>query len=330
MIKKFSSSLIVVFIAIAIVSYFTNQATAAVSGACVNCHTMHNSQNGSPVDGDGPNEALLNNDCLGCHTTSGSDPLDDGTNTPFVMLSSASDDNCLAGGFFTTANPADNNGNNTHDIGATALPAGFNSTETSWYTGNTDGLGCAGTNGCHGNQVDLNDMTAISGGHHNPAAVYRMLYVGIAGVVGTGASDYEEDLIATPDAGDPHNIYSAGVNDPSISELCAKCHGDFHNENGSTEDCGASSPWIRHPTDVEIPSSWAIGVETTPLTASDYKNNPVGYDAAIEAGQRKATCLSCHRAHGTANNDLLRWDYSTQVAAGGATYGCLGCHDAQR
>ncbi|MDY6933981.1 MAG: cytochrome c3 family protein [Spirochaetota bacterium] len=330
--KKIALIAMIGFIAVAMVGYFANQAMAGVGGVCSNCHTMHNSQGGVPVDADGPNEVLLNNDCIGCHTSAASDPLDDVNNTPFVMLSGASDDNCLAGGFFTTANPLDDNGNNTHDIGATADPAGFNSAETPWYTGNTgDGLGCAGTNGCHGNQTDLNDMAAIAGGHHNTSLAYRMLYIGTAGVLGTPASDYEEALIGTGGVvTDPHNVYSAGVLDPSISELCAKCHGDFHNESGTTEDCGAASPWIRHPTDVDIPGTWAIGDETNDLTRSDYKNNPVGFVGGTETGERRATCLSCHRAHGTANNDLLRWDYGTQVAAGGNAYGCLGCHDAQR
>jgi len=324
---------IIGFTAIAMVGFLSSQAAADVGGVCSNCHTMHYSQGGTIPTGagtSGPYETLLLNDCLGCHTTAGTDPLDDTYNTPYVMLASATDDNCLAGGFFTTATPADDNSNNTHDIGATADPAGFNATETPWYTGDTNGLGCAGTNGCHGNQTDLNDMEAIAGGHHDTSLAYRMLYVGSTGVVGTGTADYEEGLIAG--SGTNHNIYSAGVTDPSISELCAKCHGDFHNESGSTDDCGAASPWIRHPTDVSIPATWAIGDETTyTLDADDYKNNPVGYDNANEAtGDRNATCLSCHRAHGTANNDLLRWDYSTQIAGGGNDVGCLGCHDAQR
>jgi predicted CXXCH cytochrome family protein len=289
---------------------------------------MHNSQGGAAVNPSGPYETLLVDDCIGCHTTAGSDPYD---GTPYVMLSGATDDNCLAGGFFTGSFTNDNNTNNQHDIGSTNDPAGFNVTETPWYTGAANGLGCAGTNGCHGNQTDLNDMDAISGGHHNTSSTYRMLYVGATAVAGVPASDYEENMIATPDLADPYNVYSAGVLDPSISELCAKCHGDFHNESGSTDDCGAASPWIRHPTDVDIPGTWDIGDEGNALSASDYKNNPVGWDDAVEGtGERKATCLSCHRAHGTANDDLLRWAYSTQVAGSGTLYGCLGCHNLQR
>jgi hypothetical protein len=39
-----------------------------VSGPCSNCHTMHNSQNGSAVDSDGPSSHLLTTSCVGCHS----------------------------------------------------------------------------------------------------------------------------------------------------------------------------------------------------------------------------------------------------------------------
>ena len=324
---------------------------AAVTGVCNECHTMHNSQGGVPMRKSGPQplstplSALLLNDCLGCHTTTGTDPFVDGY--PFVQLASgASDSNCLAGGFFPTIMGMGNNDDDHHGIGNTNEPAGFDSSETDWYTGHSagggEGLGCAGTNGCHGNQTDLDDMAAISGGHHDPNA-YRILFAEVVTtlkpVLGSGAKDYEDAIIDNPNtavvtSGDSQNvnIYSAGVDDPSISELCAKCHGNFHNESGSTEDCGSESPWIRHPTDVDIPTTWAIAKTGYILDGDDYKHNPVGYEDAIfqPASGRRATCLSCHRAHGTANADLLRWDYDTQDAGSGVVYGCLGCHDRQR
>jgi hypothetical protein len=288
-----------------------------------------------------PLSALLVADCLGCHTTDGSDPWD--SPYPYVRLASgASDDNCLAGGFFqVTPDPGDNNGNQNHDIGATALPAGYDTNENEWYTGDINGLSCAGTNGCHGNETNLevDDMKAISGAHHDSTTAYRMLYVDGTPVVGSGATDYEETIIqmpATPvvTSGENQNvnIYSAGVDDPSISELCAKCHCDFHNESGTTEDVlNVNGAWIRHPTDVAIPAEWAIGNAGYTPDGDDYKNNPVGYDnATFDISAKRVTCVSCHRAHGTGNDDLLRWPYSTQVAGGGNEYGCLGCHDKQR
>ncbi|MBW1796078.1 MAG: hypothetical protein JRJ38_16920 [Deltaproteobacteria bacterium] len=328
--------LTVLVAAAALVTVLPGSASAAVQGICSNCHTMHYSQGGTSMHTGwgtgGPYTTLLLNDCLGCHTTTGSDPLVGAY--PYVKLGSgATNDNCLAGGFFRTAGPqtGDNNSNENHDIGATAAPAGFDGAETTWYTGTTNGLGCAGTNGCHGNQSDLDDMAAISGGHHSPSA-YRMLYVGSAGVTGSGVgtNDYEEALISSPSTTAYYNVYSADVSgDTTISELCAKCHGDFHNESGSTTDCGTAGAWIRHPTDNLIPTSWAISSNVGP---DDLKWNPPGYaGATVTAGAERVTCISCHRAHGTAENDLLRFNYGTQLAGQtSSTVGCLGCHDRQR
>ncbi|MDQ7031779.1 MAG: cytochrome c3 family protein [Desulfonauticus sp.] len=301
------------------------QALAVVTGQCSNCHTMHNSQGANSVvstsNGDTVAQgALLNTDCLGCHSTSGSEPYVDGT--PFVKGNGFSDTKCLAGGFFTDDDDP-NHGGKSHSLGSTVTPAGYDGT---WYD-SSSGLSCAGKSGCHGFESATDPTTAIKGGHHgdNPKLGYRMLVVGDRPVAGKGASDYEYSLISTG-SGD-HNVYSAGsINDKAtISELCGKCHGNFHKESGIK----ANDAWIRHPSDVAIPNGWDIATKT--LEASDYINNPVGYeDVADESGTRYVTCLSCHRAHGTGHADLLRWDYSTQVAGSSTTYGCLGCHNKQR
>lgn len=346
--KKTLLTLTIMLAAAALIAAFSSPGTAAVSGVCSNCHTMHNSQGGTPMRVGGilaPLSSLLLNDCLGCHTTTGTEPYNNTTGYPYVMDSTDNftDGYCLAGGFFDPfSSTTDNNSDNNHSLGTQFLPAGYATDEDmgmglDWYTGDTedDGLACAGSNGCHGVHNVVDDMGAISGGHHNPTA-YRMLFVGNTmttdGVVGVGASDYEEDLIATPALADPHNTYSAGVNDPSISELCAICHGNFHNESGGPgTDTGTASPWLRHPTDVVIPSGWIIGAAGYTPDEHDWKHNPVGYDnAVVDEANKRVTCLSCHRAHGTDNDDLLRWAYSTQDAGGGNDYGCLGCHDKQR
>jgi predicted CXXCH cytochrome family protein len=291
----------------------------------------------------GPFGALLTGTCIGCHTGT-DDPLHNTMNTPFVISSTSdfSDDLCLAGGFFPATMVAGNNNNDHHGVISTNIhaPAGFDSGGTFQnYSGGTNGLGCAGTNGCHGNQTDLSDMDAIKGGHHNTSSTYRMLYVGTDKVCGDPAVDYEELIIQTPGTtvsrdgtGQNVNIYSAGstTTDATISELCGKCHGVFHGA-GTTN---AASEWIRHPSDVELPTDWTM-TGTYDFDGDDAKNNPFGYTNAVYTGNNtQATCLSCHRAHGTANNDLLRWAYITQLAGQAAgsqiDYGCLGCHNAQR
>jgi len=321
---------------------------AAVSGVCSNCHTMHNSQGGVPMRTDGPEplttplSALLLNDCMGCHTTTESDPFVDGY--PYVQLTTGAgnDSNCLAGGFFppTPEMGMGNNDDNHHGMGNINDPAGKQT--GSFYQG-ANGLSCAGINGCHGNETDLDDMAAISGGHHNPSA-YRILYVDGDPVISYGAADYEELIIRTPTTapittvGNTQNvnIYSAGtvgVGEATISELCGKCHGVFHGANGTPANgtTNATGEWIRHPSDEELPTDWTMG-GVYEFDGNDAKNNPFGYENATYTGNpTQVTCLSCHRAHGTANNDLLRWAYTTQDAGTDtADYGCLGCHNAQR
>jgi hypothetical protein len=350
-------------------------ADAKVGGRCVNCHTMHGSQNGvdwvwlkDGAEPDGPYGSLLVGTCLGCHTapTGTSDPYPAaGTYMGYPFVKSAddafNDTNCLAGGFFTDSElGSDNSDGNTHTFGSTTAPPGY---DESWYTGGTDGLGCAGTAGCHGSQTEPDPMAAISGGHHQTASYgYRILAaynggtpaaVDGGGDVATYTKDYEKDLISSvnpafgvrssTEADYYHNIYSAGAGSDTISKLCANCHGVFHSD---TQSGGA---WIRHPTDIALPAysagppvMWEPQNDTV-YNEFDAKYNPFGFtDVSDTTGTKYVTCLSCHRAHGTEQYDLLRFKYTTgesgeQIAgrydgtpATNVAYGCLGCHSGQR
>ncbi len=343
-VKNMRKPLLLTFFILLSVALVYGSADAAVTGPCSNCHTMHNSQGGVQVTPSAlPTQSkLLNNNCLGCHTTDGTDPL--ANNKPRVKSSSGAfnNDNSLAGGYFgQTQDAADNHGSNQHDVGVgnTNLPAGYDASEAlgDWYTGDTsvNGLTCAGTNGCHGDETQgvEDDMQAIKGGHHSPSA-YRMLFVNGSAVQGSGAPDFEKALIASPSLDDDHNQYNATVGGPSISELCAKCHSDFHGEDADVGSGTTISPWKRHPTDVAIPTDWEIYTAFTTEWTNDpdaWKNHPLGFDGAESAGNARVICVSCHRAHGAEYDDNLRWDYATQVAGSGATtFGCLGCHDKQR
>lgn len=355
--KKTILTLTIMLTAAALIAVFSGPATAAVSGVCSNCHTMHNSQGGSVMAtgttyGDPGYGSLTLDTCLGCHTTISDDPLDGGY--PRVKLTGGSDTNCLAGGFFTDGpDPgANDHGDNSHTVktatlaGSTVTPAGYDSsyeTLDDWYRGDedADGLRCAGAAGCHGNETDTDEAKAITGGHHandlKGTFGYRMLAVGSDKIIGSGsdrvsgASDFEKALNESPSSDDPHNFYSANDQTTvgSISDLCGKCHGNFHTEVGS-----ALTAWTRHPTDVTLPTGWEIPSNVATLYDEvDWKNNPVGtVDAANPqtATDLYVTCLSCHRAHGSANNDILRWAYSSQNAGSTTAYGCLGCHNKQR
>ncbi|MDY6933984.1 MAG: cytochrome c3 family protein [Spirochaetota bacterium] len=75
---------------------------ARVSGECSNCHTMHNSQNGSNVILEGSLYSLTNNSCIGCHSHSNAVTYElCGCEVPVVYtIGGVSYDECLAGGIF--------------------------------------------------------------------------------------------------------------------------------------------------------------------------------------------------------------------------------------
>lgn len=353
--KKLLTLLSITLIIIFTTFMFSCPTSANVAGQCSNCHTMHYSQNGvsTMYEAGGPFPVLLTGSCVGCHTTPVASPQDPYANsTPYVKSTTSgglNDNRCIAGGFF----PHDtmgmgNNNDNHHGMGNLSDPAG--KTTGTFYTQGATGLGCAGINGCHGNETDLSDMDAIKGGHHATSQTYRMLYVNGVQVSGDPAIDYEKAIINDPSlvvqtsgVSQNVNIYSAGgvtVN-ATISELCGKCHGDFHGANGTPANgtTNAGGEWIRHPSDYDLPDTWIMGADTYDFDGDDAKQNPFGYTNAVYVqGGMQVTCLSCHRAHGTNNADLLRWVYvgagSAQKAgqpAGSQTdFGCLGCHDAQR
>ena len=247
--------------------------------ACSECHTMHNSQNGSAVVGSGPLDKLLKGDCIGCHTGTNTSS----TNTPYVHSTSAQygttgtenpDSNTLAGGNFRWVANDDAYGHNiaglfTEDPLATAdtgnnnpgfgsgLTAADGTTVGSDWSNNQ--LTCAGTYGCHGTHSTTSEMDAVVGTHHNsstgavipsattptPADSFRAL----VGIEGYEDPDWEFQPTASA-----HNQYkgvdgAAGTDDTTISYLCGQCHGTFHQNSNS------SSPWLRHPTDYDMANS---------------------------------------------------------------------------
>jgi hypothetical protein len=362
--KKTLITLFVLFVSIAL----TYGLAHALSGQCSNCHTMHNSQNGEPValldDGSttttDPNPNLTISTCIGCHNGGVS-------SAPNIFGSSYLTDTTAGGTFAESVADADTKLHNVADlVDAGMLPTiGAETTNTGGVPGNDSsaidfttagvtGLNCAGALGCHGDHTVSTgttnaekSMAGIKGFHHaardaeRSSKGYRFLEVvsGNTPVEGKGSSDWE--LSGVGDSN--HNVYSANQTG-SISDLCAQCHGVFH----GTGNTGSSSPFERHPTENIIPSTWD-GQAKGDVNVS-YTNNPFAFDdadatfdgsnatglttsGAYDMGDNpRVACVSCHRAHGTPNEDLLRFAYSTQNAGGGSSTstGCLGCHTLQR
>lgn len=242
---------------------------AAVAGKCVDCHTMHYSQNGQVLQewgGDGPYDALLTTDCIGCHTG-----VNAGGTTPFVMSTAApvyaatgteANTNTLAGGSFYWVASGDHlKGHNVTGLTSAdpflPVPPGFDGSVAaadgsipgngSWPAGQQ--VTCAGIYGCHGTHAEVGQAAAIYGGHHKgkggaltdpgtrPANGFRLL-VGIAG--------YEDPGWELAGSGS-HNQYKGvdgGGDNSTLSSLCLRCHADFHS--------AGQGNWFAHPVEYDL------------------------------------------------------------------------------
>lgn len=309
---------------------------------------------------DTPNDVLLLRGCVACHTGS-----NDGSNViPYVSDTNAptygvdgTGGNTLAGGSFywvasgTAGNDSATADSTGHNV-ATGQMAGQDQTLLNVPPGSTTALTaqlrCAGTNGCHGDTSATSDFAAIKGTHHADDSTIDGLTVATSfrflnGIVGLEDPDWEYQPTGTS-----HNQYK-GVDrgtdtenqTDTISSLCARCHNDFHNGSGNVGGTNPTtatfaSPWVRHPTDFDMANTATDSeyrdyggsgnsyVVSTPLASSNV--SAVLSNISFTNDDAVVTCISCHRAHGSQNADLLRWDYSQVVAGGQVGGACFECH----
>lgn len=376
--------------------FVSNSAYATVTGVCSNCHTMHNTDNGSQLVAEGVSRSLTKGDCVGCHT--GTAATGSGGTIPMVNITTenfygpdynstsgvlSTTNLTLAGGTFGYIGDNPKSAHNVYGIAADGaieppgwIDTAFKNTADKSVADTWDSkqLTCAGTNGCHGNHAEIDDFADIRGAHHGDdstidgdsvATSYRFL----RGILGYEDPDWELTVSATD-----HNTYygvdrikTTGVMDKqTISYLCAQCHGLFHSNDGTSTDrginydddaIGTTDPWLRHPTDFSLSAtgdteytnyadaSGTIGGNTynyvAPLATENVNdalvnNNSTARPAVISepftttTGDNDiVTCLSCHRAHGSPYDDMLRWDYANMNAGSGGNFankGCFACH----
>lgn len=219
-VRRIALSILTALVLLSLSSAF---ALAAVTGDCVNCHTMHNSQDGNTVVDTSDNKSvaqmnLLTSDCLGCHSnTNGNQTiLNIGTgNTsrvPIVFTSSAptyppdgTSSSVLAGGnFYWVAKEGDQFGHNVYGLKGglnekdgtlNVAPGGF-----SCGTGDCHATLATPTSGCrgchfpahHADDGDPNDAVDSGDGW------YRFLS-GVTMLVDRGSvQSYREELLAVP------------------------------------------------------------------------------------------------------------------------------------
>ncbi len=337
---------------------------AVVTGACVNCHTMHNSQDGGVMatfaSEEGPNNALTRGSCLGCHgqdISAGEEIINE---TPQIWHNGATD---LAGGNFAyieggkgiTTGTTMTVGHNVKELSVTDTNLTAPPGDEHINTGLTNlTFTCGGIYGCHGDRTAADSYAAVSGGHHggvggicdgsDVANSYRFL-LGVKGYENMHAthkyqnvdSVYHNEYFGIGGASETSSSATVASNG-TISGLCAECHGDFHGTTGIGGD--AISAFERHPTDIVLPNtegkeysaytSYSVQAPVARPSGSGALDviNTSGTNTEVTPGADIVMCLSCHGAHATAYEDILRWDYTQMLAGGGGNdgQGCFVCH----
>lgn len=349
---------------IGLLAILSSPAAAEVRGPCSNCHTMHNSQDGSMVTAaeKGAQETLLTDDCVGCHSHSGTETIvdmGDGDRIPIVFNTveptyppDGSTSSVLAGGnfYWVAQTGGDNHGHNVYGISDTDqvlsgpawtffAPGHSTSCSPCHDTLATENSGCRG---CHYPRHHARDNAEVVEG---PGGWYRFLGALPAmqadpeayGVKGIEDADWEQSPSASR-----HNGYfgttevygkETFMTRYTIGQFCSGCHGNFHHEMNSAQPADYSGAWLRHPSDVVIPDSGEFQEMSqydplAPVAKTDLagmKNYP-----GVDLGRDVVTCISCHRPHGSPYPDMLRWDYDTCVAGtANEDCGCFVCHTAK-
>lgn len=303
-------------------------AGGSVTGMCVNCHTMHNSQNGVYVatgttTGQPAQANLLSGiGCAGCHANPAASEINDGTGKsplgrPQVDNTAAGSGNILNGGYFIPGAASVNQ----HDVAGVSALDTTTGTATGFVPPGGSTLGAQLTcQGCH----------SAAGHHASATGKYRML-AGSNASIKSGTNYGSTAYGATVSSGTRNTVtYQA----TDMNNFCASCHGLFH---GGTDQSVVANVWIRHPTDIQVAASEGPSIRAlTPAQLFTLTGDRVvvGSTAAVPDKTTIATastimCISCHVPHGGPFPDLLSFNYSANRAGGTdnlASTGCESCH----
>jgi predicted CXXCH cytochrome family protein len=209
---------------------------------------------------------------------------------------------------------------------------------------------CSGIYGCHGLRTSGGGIT---GAHHNNVDgqlstaneiynSYRFLkgvkgfeYMGTYKWQNKDASNHNEyfgDTSPMVYGGGTCTICHAAIglepDNNTISGFCNTCHRDFHILAGIGND--TNSPFTRHPTDVILPGAGTeyAGYTSYNISAPVARTSVPAVPSSTVAAGDVVMCLSCHMAHASNNDDMLRWDYRNTTLATAIT-GCAVCHTSK-
>ena len=343
---------------VAIAFFVCGVSYARVRGPCSNCHTMHNYQNGELVSPSGPRSYLLKDSCAGCHTNpnGGETIVTIGVTRIPIVNNGVEPLQSLAGGnFYWVKVGGDRKGHNCLSI--PGISSDQTLTQAPGKPSSASGPSCAnchdqisGCESCHDPKHHADDSGPVVG---ESGGWYRYLNSSEHGSSTTGVKGIEDDDWEYTVSATDHNEYNGcdnpyGNEDNSMSNYCAGCHQQFHGLSYTDTDGNViydgQSPWFRHPTHLPLPND--------PSKEYYYYNNPggtgpgsynplvpvardptalssmTGPSATVTPGSDQVMCLSCHRAHASPYDHLLRWDYKGWPQ-NGQSNGCLVCHTAK-
>jgi hypothetical protein len=284
---------------------------------CVGCHTMHNSQDGAPIDttggGDGNAFLLLRENgtdtCLRCHAGYGQfrDGTGFGPGGDFYWVTKTWTWTAHHTNFESTG---DSHGHNVYSPGY-GIPVESTLPNAPGGDFLSTRLGCTSCHDPHGNQ----SFRLLYGSALGP--IYdgiRYTFGANAPVaVGNSRRTYNEDGWEN---NTQHTVYISGM-----SEWCGNCHPAIHTGATSTV----------HPAGRGMGST-IVGNYNAYISSDDIVNGQQGtsywgitpfekvnldpVDATPEndtegptSSQDQVMCLSCHRSHATPFSDIGRWDF---------------------
>jgi hypothetical protein len=305
---------------------------------CDGCHSMHDSPE-NPVSGVANSTLLLGSDasstCLNCHDGAGS----------YHIADEAGVSNAKAGGDFgwlkneyfvvvrgrATTYGGDNAGHNINafDFGYAGDANPNNATApggTAFGGYGTGQMGCASCHDPHGQVLGGTaggslpiSVSGSYGGVPDPGTItgnYRLL--GDSGYSPTG-----ETALFANDAPIARANGSSGLDTAyglGMSEWCANCH-DQYSGSGTRH----VAPWPLNGIGANYNSYVATG-DFTGVVATAYDElvpfevvtgvtSSADLNLASTVGAMpgaQVMCLTCHRAHATANNNAGRWDFEAE------------------
>jgi len=301
---------------------------------CDGCHSMHNSPE-NPVSG-APNQQLLkasdgSSTCLNCHAGSGS----------YHILSSDASNWSPGGDFFwltqsyTNSNWSGSVTSDPDNMGHNVIAQNFGLTVDGTNTQSPGGsypassLGCPS---CHNPHGQVAGGTAAGSLPISVSGSY-----GEVPVAGTIAGNYRllgdvqyglaapAPIAATAGFGETdvsHPAYGAGM-----SEWCASCHGDYINNN-QKHPAGNGEFLNGQATNYNsyVATGDFTGAAATSFTAlvqferQETDKALLVADITSTAGPDSSDnvmCLTCHRAHASAFNNITRWDMEHEMLAEG-------------